>query len=99
VTARRRIYPGAAALAFALSFCVCMIQLLLLQGCGSGGVSTAADPYISQAADGEEREGLTQARDDIDAEMREEAEELDREIERLRKENEELKAKLAEKRK
>lgn len=69
--------------------------VLALAGCGSGGASTAADAYISQAEDPEEREALTMARDDIDAEMRAEAERLDREIERLRKENEELKAKLA----
>jgi len=72
-----------------------LLPLAALPGCGSGTSSTAADPYISQAEDAEERDGLTQARDDIDEQMREEAEKLDREIERLRKENEELKAKLA----
>jgi len=72
--------------------------LLLLAGCGGGTGSTAADPYIAPASDSEEREGLTQARDDIDAEMREEADKLDREIESLRKENEELKTRLAARR-
>jgi len=72
-----------------------ILPLLALAACGSGDASTAADPYISQAEDSEERDALIMARDDIDAEMREQAGELDREIERLRKENEELKAKLA----
>jgi len=74
---------------------VAVLPLLALAACGSGDASPAADPYISQAGDSEEREALIMARDDIDAEMREQAAELDLEIERLRKENEELKAKLA----
>jgi hypothetical protein len=69
--------------------------LLLSAGCGGNSASTAADPYISQAADGEEREGLTQARDDIDAEMRAVAAQKDAEIARLEKENAALKARLA----
>jgi predicted RNase H-like nuclease (RuvC/YqgF family) len=69
---------------------------LLLSACGSGS-STAADQFIAEAENPEERQALTEARDDIDKEMTESLEELDKEIERLRKENEELKARLAKK--
>ena len=67
---------------------------ILLSGCGGGG-STAADSFISQAEDSEERAALTEARDDIDKVMKQSLHELDREIERLRKENEEMRARLA----
>jgi hypothetical protein len=70
-----------------------------LAGCAGPDPSPAADPYIAQAADDEEREGLTLARDDIDAEMGAVAAEKDAEIERLRKENEELRAELEARRK
>ena len=43
----------------------------------------------------DERRGLAQARDDIDAGMRAEAVKKDAEIEKLRKENEALRARLA----
>ena len=72
------------------------ICFLLLSGCsGSGDHSSAADAYIAKAADSEEREGLTQARDDIDAEMSAQAAQRDAEIARLKVENEELKARLS----
>ncbi len=73
-----------------------ILLLLLATGCpgGSAGPSTAADAYIAQAEDEEERLALIEARDEIDAEMREEAAEMDAEIERLRKENEELRRRL-----
>jgi len=71
------------------------LLLISLTACGGAGASTAADPYIAQAADGEERDGLTQARDDIDVEMRAVAAQRDAEIARLQKENAELKARLA----
>ena len=68
--------------------------------CGPGGgqaasPSTAADEVILGADDEEERQGLKQARDDIDAEMIKEAAQKDAEIEKLRKENEALRARLA----
>lgn len=69
---------------------------LIFSGCDGGG-STAADSFIAQAEDPEERAALTEARDDIDAMMKKSLEELDQEVERLRKENEELKARLAKK--
>jgi hypothetical protein len=56
--------------------------------------SPAADPYIERAADAEEQEALALARDDIDREQRALAARKDAEIERLRRENEELKARL-----
>jgi len=65
----------------------------------SGRASSAADPYIAQAGDAEEREGLTAARDDIDAEMSAVAAEKDREIDRLKQENAELKARMAARKK
>jgi hypothetical protein len=69
---------------------------MMTSGCGSSGPpSPAADGYIARAADEEEHAGLTQARDDIDDEMRGKVEERQDEIARLRRENEELKAKLA----
>ncbi|MBI3451213.1 MAG: hypothetical protein HY049_20150 [Acidobacteria bacterium] len=72
--------------------------LASLAGC-SGVGSTAADPYIAQAADAEERAGLTAARDDIDAEMSAVAAEKDREIERLKQENAELRSRIAARKK
>jgi len=57
--------------------------------------SPSADPYIARAADAEEREALALARDDIDREQRALVAQKDVEIERLRKENAELKARLA----
>ena len=74
-----------------------LLLVVALPSCGgsSESPSTAADPYIAKAADDEETEGLVQARDDIDAEMRARAAEKDEEIERLRKENENLRARLA----
>ncbi len=53
--------------------------------------SRAADDLIETARTPEERATLERARDEVDAEMREEVEALDAEIERLRKENEALK--------
>ncbi len=70
---------------------------LLATGCPGGGEpSTAADPYIAQAENDQEREALIEARDEIDADMREEAAEKDLEIERLQRENEELRRQLRE---
>lgn len=80
----RRVTTAAAVLGF----------LVLHPACGKKP-SPAADPYIARAADAEEREGLTLARDDIDGEQRALLAEKDAEIERLRRENEELKARLA----
>ena len=68
--------------------------LALVPACGDRP-STAADPYIERAADAEEREALTLARDDIDREQRALVAQKDAEIERLRKENAELEAELA----
>jgi hypothetical protein len=68
--------------------------LALHPACGERP-STAADPYIERAADSEEREALTLARDDIDREQRALVAQKDAEIERLRRENEALQAKLA----
>lgn len=71
----------------------------LLEGCSTGGStpsgpSTAADEIIAASTDEEERKGLAQARDDIDAEMRDVAAGKDAEIEKLRRENEALRARL-----
>ena len=71
-----------------------LTTLVLHPGCGERP-STAADAYIERAADGEEREALTLARDDIDREQRALVAQKDAEIERLRRENEELAARLA----
>jgi len=74
-----------------------LILAALSAGCGSRGEpSPAADALIAEAADGEERQALTRARDDIDEEMREQAGALDEEIERLQKENETMRRRLAE---
>jgi hypothetical protein len=81
--------PRALALAAGLS-------LAFLAACpGNGSHSPAADAAIAKAADSEEREGLTQARDDIDAEMGAVAAERDAEIARLKSENDALRARLA----
>jgi len=69
-------------------------SLALHPACGDRP-SSAADPYIERAADAEEREALTLARDDIDQEQRALVAQKDAEIERLRRENEDLQAKLA----
>ena len=79
-----RLATAAAVLAF----------LALHPACGERP-SPAADPYLERAVDAEEREALMLARDDIDREQRALAARKDAEIERLRKENEELKAELA----
>ena len=52
--------------------------------------SPAADAMIGKAKTPEERLALEKARDEVDAEMREKIRALDAEIERLRKENEQL---------
>jgi len=80
-----------------LSGAAVLVLILLATGCpGGGDPSTAADPYIAQAENDEEREALIEARDEIDAEMRDEAAERDAEIERLQRENEELRRQLRE---
>jgi hypothetical protein len=70
----------------------------LLQGCSAGGPtsspSSSADRFIAEASDNEERRGLTQARDDIDARMVDLVAAKDAEIGKLRKENEVLRARL-----
>ena len=71
------------------------LALLALHPACADRPSTAADPYIERAADAEEREALTLARDDIDREQRALVARKDAEIERLRRENDELAAKLA----
>ena len=53
--------------------------------------SPAADAMIGKAKTPEERLALEKARDEVDAEMREKIRALDAELERLRKENEQLK--------
>jgi hypothetical protein len=81
--------PIALTLAAGLSF-------PFLTACAGGGAhSSAADAAIAKASDSEEREGLTQARDDIDAEMSAAAAERDAEIARLKSENDALRARLA----
>ncbi len=92
--------PLAAALVAAALPVFLVTAVAPLMGCGGSGgpPSTAADAYLARAEDDEEREGLSQARDDIDAEMRSLAEERDAEIERLRKENEALRARVEERR-
>jgi hypothetical protein len=74
------------------------LVLALAMGCpgGRGESSTAADTYIAQASSDEERKALIEARDEIDAEMRVQAAERDAEIERLRRENEDLRRRLRE---
>ncbi len=72
-----------------------LLAASLAAGCGGEAPSTAANPYIAQAADEEEREALIMARDDIDAEMRTRVAEKDAEIERLQEEKRELEEKLA----
>ena len=54
--------------------------------------SHAADATIEKAKTPEERRALEKARDEVDAEMREKVRALDAEIERLRRENEALRA-------
>jgi hypothetical protein len=76
---------------------VFLLLATLACACSCGGrqnASPAADEVIATAENDEERAGLTQARDDIDSEMRRVAAEKDAEIERLRKENEALRKKL-----
>ena len=86
----RRWIPAPALAAMALA------AVIVAPACGGDGPSTAAEEFISQAEDAEEREGLRQARDDIDSEMRRIVAERDAEIDRLRKEREELEARLRE---
>ena len=75
-----------------------LTMLALHPSCGDRP-SSAADPYIERAVDAEEREALQLARDDIDREQRALVAQKDAEIERLRKEHEELEARLAARRK
>jgi hypothetical protein len=56
------------------------------------GPSPAADALIESAASQEEREELATVRDEVDAQKRAEAEALDAEIERLERENAELRS-------
>ncbi len=72
-----------------------VLMLLVFDPACGKRPSPAADTYIERAADHEEREALTLARDDIDQEQRALVARKDAEIERLRKENKELRAKLA----
>lgn len=77
-----------------------LVPIPALAGCRAGAEKTvshspAADELIRGAEDDEERRGLAQARDDIDTRMSREAAEKDAEIEKLRKENEALRARLA----
>jgi hypothetical protein len=72
---------------------------LVLTGCGPAedpalppGASPAADALIEGAASPEEREQLAAVRDEVDAQKRAEAEALDAEIERLERENAELRS-------
>jgi hypothetical protein len=71
-----------------------VLTLLALHPSCADRPSTAADRYIANATDSEEREALTLARDDIDEEQRALVAQMDAEIERLRKENEALRKKL-----
>lgn len=82
---------------FLLAPC-CLVLLVLAAGCpgGGDGTSPAADEYIAAAETEEERQALVEARDEIDEEMAALAAEKDAEIERLRKENEELRRELEE---
>jgi hypothetical protein len=67
---------------------------LILAACGSpqpaGDHSHAADEIIDAAKSPQERAQLTRVRDEVDAAARERIKKLDAEIERLEKENAEL---------
>lgn len=78
----------------AVTLALLLLAASLAAGCGGEAPSAAANPYIAQAADEEERAALVTARDDIDAEMRARVAEKDAEIERLQKERRELEKKL-----
>lgn len=75
-----------------------LMAVLLFVSAGACGrssqASPAADDVIAKSSNDEEREGLMRARDDIDDGMRREVAEKDAEIERLRKENDELRRRL-----
>jgi len=90
--------PRRGRLDFLLLLMVAPALACLLQGCSVGGPSSSpsssADGLIAEASDDEERRGLTQARDDIDAQMRDLVAGKDAEMEKLRKENEALRARL-----
>ena len=80
----------------AAAICAAALAALLpIACCGGEPPSTAADRFIAQAADDEEREALESARDDVDAKMRAIVAQKDAQIEGLRKENETLKERLA----
>ena len=80
----------------AAAICAAALAALLpIACCGGEPPSTAADRFIVQAADDEEREALESARDDVDAKMRAIVAQKDAQIEGLRKENETLKERLA----
>ena len=75
--------------------CLILALACLPIGCGSKEApSPAADAVIARAEDEEERQALTQARDDIDAEMRRAVAEKEAQSERLRQENEALRKRL-----
>ena len=68
-------------------------------GCGATPereANKAAGALIDMAPTREERAALKRARDDANAEMRQEARALDEEIQRLREENAALEEKLAQ---
>jgi hypothetical protein len=72
-----------------------LLAAAALLGCGGEpevpeGPSPAADALIERAETPEERAALEAERDRVDAEKRAEAKALDEEIERLRRENAEL---------
>lgn len=77
------------------SFVAAVLMALAVTGCGTGEEpSTAADEVIAAAGDAEEAEALRRARDDIDRQMCQVAAGKDAEIERLKRENEELRRRL-----
>lgn len=75
---------------------------LVLAGCtpeakdGNAGPSTAADAVLARASSDDERRALENARDEIDARAREEIAARDAEIDRLKRENDELRRRLGE---
>lgn len=85
---------GALMLPMAATILACLLVCCSTGGSTPSGPTTAADEIIAASSEDEERKGLTQARDDIDAEMRDVAAAKDAEIEMLRRENEALRKRL-----
>lgn len=86
-----------------LATAFCTVALLGAAGCPGDPdepdtpqtAERAGEDVIARAGSAEERQALEEAREEIAAEAREAARELDAEIERLSRENAALKARLA----